>query len=84
MKDYGFDDRADYDGNGVVDDFEQEFYFLEMDDEDRDIAAGRGIFGSGCTGGRHSQKQTWGGMPVSWVIIWIFLMMLSIVVAFAD
>ena len=47
MDEFFFDDRADYDGDGRVDEFEQALFFCEMEEEDAMIASGGGIFGSG-------------------------------------
>ena len=46
MDEFLFDDRADYDGDGRVDEFEQALFFAEMEEEDAAIAAG-GLFGGG-------------------------------------
>ena len=44
---FGIGSRADYDGDGKVDPFEAGLFLHEMEEEDRAIATGRGVFGSG-------------------------------------
>ena len=41
-----FPSRADYDFDGKVDAFEDALFFLEMEEEDKEIAEGRSFFGS--------------------------------------
>lgn len=80
MSGYDFDDRADYDMNGHVDDFEQSLYSLEMEDEDRQIASGKGVFNG--TGFSRKERSRW--QPTGWQIVGIILLIYSIIDAIVS